>query len=721
MKLLQLLSCFRYSIPAFALLMGSGVFAAEKTSVLIIDGRNNHDWRTTTESLQATLNRTGLFAVEVTTAPEEKIMSVPREPKGGDPAFAEAKGRYESLRKTQKSSAEAEWARWLPDFSKYAAVILNYNGAEWPAPMKKAFIEYVQGGGGVFLIHAANNGFSNWPEFNEMIGLGWRKGGFGVCLTIDPATGKPVECCADAATSHGSKHAFVITNRQPEHPVLRGLSLDWWHGKDELYHHLRGPAKGVTILASALSDTKQNGTGLHEPVLWETAFGKGRVLTCSMGHFWSGQTDWDALYCVGFQTLLARGMQYVATGKVTLDLPAAFKAKNEPDIAPPHRVAWTAGGKSTETIVPAEPDWKAKKAANEMAVLTPEEEKASFVLPEGFEAQLVAAEPMVEEPVLAVWDGDAAMYVAEMRSYMQDEKGTDTKTARNGRIKRLLDTDGDGCMDKMTVFVDGLNLPRMVLPLADGIAVVETDSTSVWSYRDTDHDGVADEKKLLFQGKNGDPNHSVEHQDSGLDWNLDNWIYISYGRERYRFTDGTWKVEPMHGIWAQWGLTHDDTGRIFYSDNSTPAAGFELGRAYWNLIKSRSGESLRSGDPISLGLPWDMSFLGARNLCQRDDRGGVAGPRKAFTSACGQSVYRGNALPLEVRGDYFFCDPTIHVVRRAKLEDRNGKTFFSNPYDQEEFLLSSDILFRPVNTATAPDGSLIVVDMYRGIIQDAPW
>lgn len=378
----------------------------------------------------------------------------------------------------------------------------------------------------------------------------------------------------------------------------------------------------------------------------------------------------------------------------------------------------------TAALLLAQPpgdDWKATKAANEFAVLTPEEERASFLLADGLVAECVASEPLVQEPVLAVWDGDGAMYVAEMRSYMQDEAGTGTKTLRNGRIVRLTSSKGDGIMDHATVFVDGLNLPRAILPLAGGIAVTETDSTSVWSYRDTKGDGVADEKVLLFKGREGDPNHSVEHQDSGLDWNLDNWIYVTYGRERYRFTDGKWQAEPTLGIWTQWGLTHDDTGRVFFTENSTPALGYELPRHYWSLIQKRTGERPHDGEPVGLGLPWDPSFLTAKNLCPRDDRGGKTPPRKTFTSLCGQSIFRGTALSPEARGDYFFCDPTIHVVRRARIENRNGKLNFTSAYGDEEFLVSPDIYFRPVNTATGPDGCLYVVDMYRGIIQDAPW
>ena len=240
---------------------------------------------------------------------------------------------------------------------------------------------------------------------------------------------------------------------------------------------------------------------------------------------------------------------------------------------------------------------KAKKAANEAAALTPEEECATFVLPEGYVAELVADEPLVQEPVLAVWDGNGAMYVAERRSYMQDEAGTGTKTLRNGRIKRLTSSKGDGIMVKATIFADGLNLPCMILPLNDGIAVVETDSSKVWKFRDTNGDGVADEKTVLFPGKDRDPSRSVEHQDGGLDWNIDNWINVSSAHERYRFTDGTWRAEPIPSIWSQWGLTHDDEGRVFYSENSTPFRGVLQPRNSWALIARRGAPMrLRSGN-----------------------------------------------------------------------------------------------------------------------------
>ena len=708
----------RLFLFSLALLFTALADASAAIPTLIIDGRNNHDWRTTSESLRATLESTGLFEVSVSTAPESMLPSQPHAPKNADDEFAKAKARYDATVKTAQPALDAQWQKWLPDFSKYKVVVLDYNGPSWPEPMKRAFVEYVRGGGGVMLIHGANNAFPDWAEFNDMIGIGWRKGGFGTCLTIDPATGKAVECCKDDGSSHGSKHSFTVTTRAPEHPILRGLPVEWLHGKDELYHHMRGPAKNVSILASAFSDEKQRGSGRHEPVLYETTFGKGRVLTCTMGHHWLGDTESESLQCIGFQTIVARGAEYLATGKVMLCVPPNFPTKEKVSLALPHSISW-----STAKPEPAAPDWKSKKAANEFATLMPDEERATFVLPDGFVAELVAAEPLVQEPVLAVWDGNGAMYVAEMSSYMQDEKGTGTKTLRNGRIKRLTSSKGDGIMDKATVFAEGLNLPRMILPLADGIAVVETDSSSVWKLRDTKGTGVADEKTLLYQGKAGDPNHSVEHQDSGLDWNVDNWINISYGRERYRFTDGTWRAESYPFIWSQWGLTHDDTGRVFYSENSTPFLGAQLPRAYWNFVAKNGAQMPREAEGIQLAPQWDPPFLFAKNLCTRDDRGSVlkAGGRKVLTSLCGQSVFRGTALPPDARGDYFFCDPTIHVIRRSKIENRDGRVFLTSAYGEEEFFNSPDIYCRPVWTATGPDGCLTVVDMYRGIIQDAPW
>ena len=226
----------------------------------------------------------------------------------------------------------------------------------------------------------------------------------------------------------------------------------------------------------------------------------------------------------------------------------------------------------------------------------------------------------------------------------------------NCRIKRLEDTDGDGRMDKVTTFVDGLNLPRMILPLDDRILVRETDTMDVVAYRDGDGDGVADESKIVYKrgpySRNG-PNTSVEHQDSGLVWNLDNNIYVSYNMERYRFTDGRWKVERQRGHWTQWGLTHNDSGDLHWSQNSDPVAAPHLHAKYWANARRLAGKEIH-GVPIEMGKPYQADFMKVKSLCLLNDRGGAAPEIRGFTSACDQTLFRGNAVPWDDYGDYFF-------------------------------------------------------------------
>jgi len=710
------------TIPILSLL---SFLQGEKIPVLIIDGQNNHDWISTTDSLHGTLQATQRFAVGIETAPQRKSIKGIRAPKSDAQDYI--KEAYKSFRKVQqeaenknKVSEGVEWEKWNPFHGKHQAIVLNYNGREWTQKTKEAAVKFVREGGGLVLVHAANNAFRNWDAYNEMIGLGWRPAKFGDCIKWEVLKNKAYIACVDCASGHGSRHPFQVTVRQSDHPIMQGIPAQWMHGKDELYHNMRGPAKNLTILSSAYSDPKQGGTGEHEPITYEVEYGKGRVIITTMGHFWNGQTDWDGLHCVGFQTIFARSVEYAATGKVTLPIPKEFPGANQVSFLEPHLVSWNSSKK------PSVPESKGqgKKEQNPYAILTPEEELETFELAPGYVAELVAAEPQIQEPVLTVWDGNGAMYVAEMRSYMQDENGTGTKTLRNGRIKRLVDLDGDGRMDKSTIFVDNLNLPRIILPLDDWIAVRETDTMDVVAYRDTNGDGVADESKMLYErgaySRNG-PKTSVEHQDSGMLWNVDNQIYITYNMERYQFTDGTWRTEKQPGHWTQWGLTHDDHGKLFWIDNTNPLKSAQFHPKYWKTVH-RLAKNLPAGDPVSLGKSYEPAFTKATSICITGDRGGQVNAVRGFTSACGQSIYRGNKFPYDSRGAYFFCDPTIHVVRRAYVEYPNGKLMLRKAEPEGmEFLRSSDFNSRFINTAVGPDGCLYVTDMYRGIIQDAPW
>ncbi len=263
--------------------------SAAPIPVMILDGESGgtyHDWRHTTPVLKKELEEAGLFRVDVVTAP----------PAGGD------------------------FSSFHPDFKKYRAIVLNYDTADWPAGLKTAFEDYVRNGGGVVSVHAADNAFPHWEAFNKMIGVGgWR----GRDQSAGPmwylSNGKLVpDNTPGAAGSHGLRLPFAVTQREPDHPILRGLPKVWMHAGDELYANLRGPGEHMTVLATAHSEPTNHGTGHDEPILMVLNFGKGRIFHTTLGH------DVAALSCVGFLTTFQRGTEWAATGEVTQKVPATF-------------------------------------------------------------------------------------------------------------------------------------------------------------------------------------------------------------------------------------------------------------------------------------------------------------------------------------------------------------------------------------------------------------
>jgi len=347
------------------------------------------------------------------------------------------------------------------------------------------------------------------------------------------------------------------------------------------------------------------------------------------------------------------------------------------------------------------------------AYLSPQESLKSIHLQKGYHLELVASEPMIHEPVAIAWDGNGRMYVAEMNTYMQDAEGTD-EMKPVCRVKRLEDTNGDGVMDKSVVFIDSLLLPRLILTLDDRLLVNETNSNHIYSYRDTNGDGVADEKKMVYRNDEVSTNN-LEHQKSGLIWNLDNKIYVTYQDVRYKYDNGMLKTERLiNGSGGQWGLANDNYGRLFYSaaGGETPALDFQQNPYFGRL---------------DVGGQLDKDFQSVWPIISTPDvQGGLPRLRpdstlNHFTACAGQSVFRGTALPADAVGDLFIPEPVGRLIRRAKLNNTNGKITLNNAYPGEEFIASTDMNFRPVNSATGPDGCLYIVDMYRGIIQEGNW
>ncbi len=347
------------------------------------------------------------------------------------------------------------------------------------------------------------------------------------------------------------------------------------------------------------------------------------------------------------------------------------------------------------------------------AFLSPEQSMATMKLPPGYHLELVASEPIIQEPVAIVWDGNGRMYVAEMRSYMQDIEGTGERLP-TCRITRLEDTDGDGKMDKHTIYIDSMVLPRMMLALDDRLVVNETYTYNLYSYRDKNGDGKADEKTLVYHNDTPD-DANLEHQKTGLVWNVDNWIYVTSNPVRYRYNKGMLEVDTLlaGSPGGQWGLTHDNYGRLYFSSagGENPAHSFQVNPAYGELnIEQKLGDF----DEV-----WPI-------IATPDVQGGQPRLRpdstlNHFTASCGQSVFRGDRLPESMQGDLFICEPVGRLIRRAKVAERDGITYLKNAYDKREFLASSDMNFRPINSATGPDGCLYIVDMYHGIIQESAW
>lgn len=263
---------------------------------LVVTGQSNryHNWAVGSRILKGILEKSALFRVEMAVSPGQ----------GSD------------------------MSGFKPDFSAYDVLIVDYEGDSWPEQTRRAFVNYVRGGGGVVVVHATDNAFGKWKEFNEIIGLGawggrdersgplvrWREGK----IVLDNSPGK--------AGTHPPSHNFQVINRNTEHPITKGLPEKWMHISDELYSRLRGPAKNLTVLSTGYCDPKRkNGTGEHEPVLFTVNYGKGRTFHTVFGHVGpKDKAPIPCMDCVGFIVTLQRGAEWAATGKVTQEVPPDF-------------------------------------------------------------------------------------------------------------------------------------------------------------------------------------------------------------------------------------------------------------------------------------------------------------------------------------------------------------------------------------------------------------
>jgi len=283
-----------FSVLAVWAVLVSVALAAAPHKALIVDGQNGHDWKATTPVLKKVLEDTGLFSVDVATSP--------------------AKGE--------------DMSDFKPDFAAYDVVVSNYQGAEWPEETKKGLVDYVSGGGGLVIYHFACAAFPKWKEYNEMTGLGgwggrnensgpyvrWRDGK----IVRDTSPGR--------GGGHGPSQPFKLVVREPNHPITKGLPTEFMHVSDELYGWLRGPAKNLTVLATAFAPKEKGGAGEHEPILFTVSYGKGRVFQNALGHADSH------LKSVAFIATFQRGAEWAASGEVTQKVPDDFPGPDKASV-----------------------------------------------------------------------------------------------------------------------------------------------------------------------------------------------------------------------------------------------------------------------------------------------------------------------------------------------------------------------------------------------------
>jgi mono/diheme cytochrome c family protein/glucose/arabinose dehydrogenase len=337
--------------------------------------------------------------------------------------------------------------------------------------------------------------------------------------------------------------------------------------------------------------------------------------------------------------------------------------------------------------------------------LSPDAAVRRFKLRPGFRVELFASEPMIESPVAAQFDADGRLWVVEMRGYMRnlDGGGEDTPV---GRVSILENTDEAGCADKCVVFLEGLIMPRALLHVRGGVLIAEP--PNLWFYP-IEHDKPGPRVAVATDfGSRQNPEHTA----NSLVLAMDNWIYSLYHPWRYRFIDGKWQREPMPQR-AQWGMAQDDFGRLFYSLNADHLRG--------DLVPSHYFAGWQRAPGIGVQIAKDQTVWPARmnpgvNRGYQPKTLRPDGTLEKFTAACGACIYRGEALP-GCAGNAFVCDPAANLIHRDILSEQAGAISAHNAYEKNEFLASSDELFRPVNLYNGPDGALYVVDMYHGIIQ----
>ena len=335
----------------------------------------------------------------------------------------------------------------------------------------------------------------------------------------------------------------------------------------------------------------------------------------------------------------------------------------------------------------------------------------SFEVADGFVLENIAEEN-VHQPVSLSFDADGRAWVVEMTNYMLDVASTDENKPA-GRIKVLEDSNGDGKLDKTTVFLDKLILPRACAVTSDGLLYAHADQ--LFFIKRGGKDGLTPVGEPELIDKDYARGGNAEHKANGLLLGRDNWYYNAKSDNRYRRVHGKW-VKEETAFRGQWGISQDDAGRLYHNSNSVTLSGdstrpnlFRHHPQYTpkHRISSRVGTNRIY--PIRMNPGVNRAYQGILDK---------SGKLVNCTAAAGMTIYRGENFPKELYGTAFVSIPCGNLIKAMSVEhDSSNKPKGSFPFKEKEFIASTDEWFRPVNIYTAPDGTLWVIDMYMGLLQ----
>jgi len=361
--------------------------------------------------------------------------------------------------------------------------------------------------------------------------------------------------------------------------------------------------------------------------------------------------------------------------------------------------------------------------------LAVEQAISSIKLQDGFVLERVTSEPYVFSPIAMVFDGDGRMWVCEMNTFMPDVEGNGEEVPE-GNIALLQDTDGDGVVDKRSVFIDDVVLPRTIALVKGGILYADHSSLYFAEVLEGDKLGIREVVDVSY-AEGG----SLEHKTNTMLHGLDNWYYNAKSDKKYKaialsaaipegsqeiYRNAYWKmVRGSSDYRGQWGLSMDDYGRLYHNGNSEPARGEFLrpGSLMKNPGFATKMPSANIGGfrvhPIRINPGVNRGYLKRTLINEGEDLHKL----RNFTAASGNAVYRGDNFPDEYYGISLTPEPAGNLISARKIVELEHGLSGKELYINEELLASTDERFRPVNLYTAPDGTLYIIDMYHGIIQ----